>query len=79
MPILFAFDAKLAVAGGIVYVVDGPEFERAAATDQGGDVSFGTSFSDSGFQGDHESFGGADGSSSDAGGGDGGDGGGGGD
>lgn len=75
LPILFALDAKLAVVGGIVYAADGLEFKRAATNDQGGDVSFGTSFSDSGFQGDHESFGGADGGSGGDGGGDGGGGG----
>ncbi len=72
LPILFALDAKLAVVGGIVYAADGPQFKRAATNDQAGDVCFGTSFSDSGFQGDHESFGGADGGSGGDGGGDGG-------
>ncbi len=79
LPILFALDAKLAVAGGIVYAASGPAFKRAVPGEQSGEVCFGTSFSDSGFEGDHEGFGGAEGSSGNGGDGGGGDGGGGGD
>ncbi len=72
LPILFALDAKLAVAGGIFYAANSLNAKRAATGDRPGEVSFGASFSDGNYSGDYEGFGGADGGSGDGGGSDGG-------
>ncbi len=73
LPILFALDAKFAITDGIVYLANAQEFARRPAAG-GGEVHFGTSFSDDQYSGSHSDFGGAD-----SGGDGGGDGGGGGD
>jgi hypothetical protein len=70
LPLLFALDAKLAIANGFAYVPDCGDVKRVG--DSGG-THCGESFSDGSYSGDADGFGGAD--SSD--GGDGGDGGGG--
>ena len=70
LPLLFALDRKLAIAGGIAYVADALARGAAAAGD--GAVHAGSSFADGSLSGDAESMGGVDASE----GGDGGDGGG---
>jgi hypothetical protein len=80
LPLLFALDAKLAIAGGFVYSKDSPEFNSAVLKDGlTSTVYFVTDFSNSGFDGGLEGFDGLgnDGSSSDGGDGGGGCGGGG--
>jgi hypothetical protein len=80
LPLLFALDAKLAIAGGFTYKPDCKDIERKNADGGsggggGGDIYCGTSFSDGSHSGSSADFGGAesaDASSS----GDGGDGGG---
>jgi hypothetical protein len=75
LPLLFALDKKLAIAGGIVYVAD--VLARSAAAAEQGAYS-GTSFADGSLSGDEDGFGGvdtSDGGSSDGDGGGGGDGG----
>ncbi len=90
LPLLFALDAKLAVAGGIIYANNSAAvawMKKHEAQGDTGEVYLGTSFSGNGYSGDCDNFGGADSSSSDGGSGDsgsggdggGGDGGGGGD
>ncbi|NUZ07180.1 hypothetical protein [Piscinibacter koreensis] len=70
LPLLFALDRKLAIAGGFVYVTDCRDIlAKSAAGGSDGAVYCGTSFGDDGFSGDADSFGGAE--SSDGGGGDG--------
>lgn len=76
LPLLFALDAKFAIAGGFSYVPDCSDIARKSdAGGSGGDSYCGTSFSDGSYSGSSGDFGGAD--SSDGGSGDGGDGGGG--
>jgi len=82
LPLLFALDAKLAIAGGFTYRPDCRDI--AAKSEAGGDGSgtyCGTSFSDGSASGGSDSFGGCDNGSADGGdgGGDGGGCGGGGD
>jgi hypothetical protein len=73
LPLLFALDAKLGIAGGFQYVADCGPPERAASDG----VHCGESFSDGSYSGDADGFGGAANDSASAGGGgDGGDGGG---
>ena len=82
LPLLFALDAKLAIAGGFHYVPDCSDIARKnEAGGDGGGTYCGTHFSDGSYSGGSDDFGGAeDGSGSDAdGGGDGGGCGGGGD
>jgi hypothetical protein len=76
LPLLFALDRKLAIAGGFVYVTDCADIlqKSAAGGDATGSIYCGTSFSDGSFSGDADGMGGAD--SSDGGDGGGGDGGG---
>lgn len=79
LPLLFALDAKLAVAGGIVYVPNSAAvawMKKPEEPGSSGEVYFGTSFSSGDYCGKHDDFGGADSSSGDSGG-DGGGGGGG--
>ena len=94
LPLLFALDAKLSVAGGIVYSASSMTIHEVARQQESGGNNhfyYGTSFSSDSHSGDRENFGGADSSSSssdsdsgssdgggDGGGGDGGGGGGGG-
>ena len=73
LPLLFALDRKLSIAGGFVYVTDCADILKKSAT--GGDESgavYAASFSDGSFSGDADGMGGVDASSD---GGDGGDGG----
>ena len=76
LPLLFALDAKLKIAGGFHYLPDCHDIRRKS--DEGGDITgsyCGTDFSDGSFSGDADSMGGSD--ASDGGSdGDGGDGGG---
>jgi hypothetical protein len=71
LPILFALDAKLAIAGGILYFANSFDFGRRPV--DGGEAYFGTSFSDEQYGGSHSDFGGADGGSDGGGDGGGGD------
>jgi hypothetical protein len=78
LPLLFALDAKLAIAGGFTYQPDCRDI--SAKSDAGGDGSgtyCGTSFSDGSASGGSDSLGGCDAADGDAGGDGGGDGGGG--
>ena len=64
LPLLFALDAKLAIAGGFRYVPDCSDIARKS--DQNGDSSgayCGGSFSDGSTSGDADGFGGAEASS----------------
>lgn len=70
LPLLFALDAKLQIAGGYRYMPDCRGIDR-----EGGSTQCGTAFADGSASGDADGFGGADASSD--GGGDGGCGGGG--
>jgi hypothetical protein len=73
LPLLFALDTKLAIAGGFSYLPDCSDIALKSAA--GGDAYCGTSFSDGSFSSDSSSsgdFGGADASSGDGSGGDGG-------
>jgi hypothetical protein len=72
LPLLFALDAKLGVAGGIAYVPSRRLADGTVAASTGTEWSSGSDFGDDGVPGDADGMGGAD-----AGGGDGGDGGGG--
>jgi hypothetical protein len=78
LPLLFALDTKLAIAGGFSYLPDCTDIAAKNATGgAGGDTFCGTHFSDGNYSSDSSSsgdFGGADSSSGDGGGG-GGDGG----
>ena len=66
LPLLFALDAKFAIAGGFSYVPDCSDIARKSdAGGSGGDSYFGTSFSDGSYSGSSGDFGGAE--SSDAG------------
>ena len=72
LPLLFALDAKLAVANGFHYLPDCSNIRRKGDDNSiGVTVHCGTSFSDGSFSGGSDSFGGAD-SSDGGGGGDGG-------
>ena len=77
LPILFALDAKLGIAGGLHYLAHRSFEASRQRGDQGGDVHYGTSFSSNDYCGSHADFGSAESSGSDGGGGDGGGGGGG--
>lgn len=71
LPLLFALDAKLLVAGGIAYATCNAavaQMKKPETSGNTGEVYFGTSFADNRYCGDCENFGGAD--SSDSGGGD---------
>lgn len=71
LPLLFALDAKFAIAGGFTYVPNCSDIARKSdAGGSGGDSYCGTSFSDGSYSGSAGDFGGAE--SSDGGGGDGG-------
>jgi hypothetical protein len=69
LPLLFALDTKLAIAGGFSYLPDCTDIAtKSAAGGTGGDTFCGTSFSDGSYSSDSSSsgdFGGADASSSD--------------
>ena len=66
LPLLFALDAKFAIAGGFSYVPDCSDIARKSdAGGSGGGSYCGTSFSDGGYSGSSGDFGGAE--SSDAG------------
>ncbi len=72
LPLLFALDAKLAIAGGFSYVPDcGDIAKRSAANGDGGASYCAGHFGASGFSGSSDDFGGAEASSSSDGGGDG--------
>jgi len=61
LPLLFALDAKFAIPGGFSYVPDCSDIARKSdAGGSGGDVYCGTSFSDGGYSGSADDFGGAD-------------------
>lgn len=81
LPLLFALDSKLGIAGGFSYLPDCRDIDRLDRQGGGnGSVYCGTSFSDGSYSGDADGLGGADSSGDGAGGdgsGDGGDGGGG--
>lgn len=65
LPLLFALDAKMAIAGGFTYVPDCSDILRkSAAGASDGGTYCGTSFADSGYSGSAGDFGGADHSSS---------------
>ena len=63
LPLLFALDSKLGVAGGIVYSPSSrPKVAAAAAaTAAGVEISYGDDFGDSSFAGDADAMGGVDG------------------
>ena len=67
LPLLFALDAKLRIAGGFFYAADCRGILRSSAerAADGGAVHCGTSFADGSFSGDAESMGGVDASSGD--------------
>jgi hypothetical protein len=69
LPLLFALDAKLRIAGGFAYVADCGDLPRRAAerAAAGGAVHCGTSFADGSFSGDADSMGGVDASDGDSG------------
>jgi hypothetical protein len=71
LPLLFALDTKLAIAGGFSYLPDCTDIAaKNAVGGAGGDTFCGTHFSDGSYCSDSSSsgdFGGADGSSSDGG------------
>ena len=69
LPLLFALDAKFAIAGGFSYVPDCGEIDRAARSGAHCGTSFGDGGSGSG-PGDSSGFGGSESSSSDGGSGD---------
>lgn len=76
LPLLFALDAKLAIANGFSYLPDCRDIDRLNRPGEGsGGVYCGSAFSDDSYSGDAGGLGGADSSGGDAGGG--GDGGGG--
>lgn len=79
LPLLFALDGKLAIAGGFSYLPDCGDIARKSAANGDGSGSYcGADFASSGFGGSSDDFGGAEASSGDGGSdGDGGDGGGG--
>ena len=62
LPLLFALDRKLAIAGGFLYVTDCADIlqKSAAGADRNGTVYCGTSFSDGSFSGDADGMGGVD-------------------
>jgi hypothetical protein len=73
LPLLFALDAKLKIAGGFTYLADCRDIlAKSAAGEGSGGVYCGTSFSNGSASGDGDSFGGADSSGDGDGGGDGG-------
>lgn len=74
LPLLFALDAKLAIAGGFHYVPDCSDIARknAAGGDGGGTTYCGTDFSDGSYSGGSSDFGGAESSDASDGGSDGG-------
>ncbi len=74
LPLLFALDGKLRIAGGFVYATDCSGLIAGAAERAGGVVHCGADFGSDGFSGDAEGMGGVD--VGDGGSGDGGDGGG---
>ncbi len=68
LPLLFALDAKLAIAGGFSYQADCRDIQRKSAAGSGdGGAYCGTDFSSDSFSGDADGFGGLE-SSSDGGG-----------
>lgn len=70
LPLLFALDAKLAIAGGFTYQANCRDIQHKSAAGAGdGGVYCGTDFSDGSFSGDAGGFGGSE-SSSDSSGGD---------
>ena len=69
LPILFALDAKLAIAGGMMYLAHPASQASGQRGDNSGDIHYGTSFSDSEYGGGFADFGGADGGDGDGGGG----------
>lgn len=69
LPLLFALDAKFAIAGGFSYVPDCSDIDRAASSGTQCGTSFGDTASDSG-SGDAGGFGGSEPSSGDGGSGD---------
>ncbi len=61
LPLLFALDTKFAIPGGFHYVPDCSDIARKSdAGGTGSDVYCGTSFSDGGYSGSADDFGGAD-------------------
>lgn len=61
LPLLFALDAKFAIAGGFSYVPDCTDIARKNdAGGDGGGTYCGTSFSDGSYSGSADDFGGAD-------------------
>ena len=70
LPLLFALDTKLGVAGGIVYSpAPRPQIAAAVAATGGVEISYGDDFGDASFAGDADAMGGVDGGSSGDGGG----------
>jgi hypothetical protein len=66
LPLLFALDAKLQIAGGFQYLPDCRDIQRKSEGEhEGGFVYCGTSFSDSSYSGDADGMGGSDGSGGD--------------
>ena len=64
LPLLFALDTKLGVAGGIVYSpAPRPKLAAAAAATAGVEISYGDDFGDASFAGDADAMGGVDGGS----------------
>jgi hypothetical protein len=69
LPLLFALDAKLAIANGFHYLPDCGKPQRDDAAGGSGGVYCGESFSDGSYSGDAEGFGGSESRSSSRGGG----------
>jgi len=62
LPLLFALDTKLGVAGGIVYSpAPRPKLAAAAAATASIEISYGDDFGDASFAGDADAMGGVDG------------------
>jgi hypothetical protein len=62
LPLLFALDTKLGVAGGIVYSpAPRPKLAAAVAATAGIEISYGDDFGDASFAGDADAMGGVDG------------------
>ena len=76
LPLLFALDAKLAIAGGFTYQADCRDIRRKSAAGEGyagdGGAYCGSDFTDGAYSGDADGFGGLESGSDDSSGGDGG-------
>ena len=60
LPLLFALDAKLGIAGGVVYSPRPRPTGTVGKSDAGAEISYGDDFADASFSGDADALGGAD-------------------